>query len=138
MGSYFMDTIRHAVGRKMEQCHYSFQDLRLRDRANGNPVMVITCATVSVLLLLSALAWSRKSNSADPFETGRKIWFHDENTKQLFKTSSKHPGPIKAPSGPLPNGSPAGLRAHVYSYIRVAVSRKARFRQSSLAALRCI
>jgi hypothetical protein len=117
MGSHFLDTIRYAIRRRLELWQYSLHDLGIRDWANDNPVMVITCTAVSAMLLVSALAWSRKSNSANPFETGRKAWFYDQNTEQLFTASSKKPGPIKAPSGPLPDGSPAGLRAHVYSYI---------------------
>jgi hypothetical protein len=117
MGSHFLDTIFGAIRRRLEQWQYSLKDLGIRDRANDNPVMVITCTAVSAVLLVSALVWSRKSNSVNPFEAGGKAWFYDQNAEQLFTVSSKKPGPIGAPSGPMPNGSPAGVRAHVYSHI---------------------
>lgn len=117
MGSYFLDTIRYAMRRKLEQWQYSLQDLGIRDWANDNPVVVMACTAVSAMVLLAALTWSQRSPSVDPFKAGRKAWFYDQNTEQLFKASSKNPGPINAPSGPLPDGNPSGVRAHVYSYI---------------------
>lgn len=117
MGSYLWDTLRYAARRRMEQWHYGLRDRGIRDWSNDNPAIVIACAAVSVMVFFAALTWSRKSNSDDPFETGRRAWFYDQNTQQLFEASSKKAGPIKAPSGPLPDGSPAGVRAHVYSHI---------------------
>lgn len=117
MASYFLDTIRYAVRRKLEQWQYRLQDWGIRDWTNDNPVIVIACTAVSVIVLVATLTLSQSSNSADPFEAGKKAWFYDQNTQQLFKASSKKVGPIKAPSGPLPDGSPSGVRAHVYSYM---------------------
>ena len=41
-------------------------------------------------------------------------WFYDLNTKQLFSAPASTVPPVAAPSGPLPDGSPAGVRAYVY------------------------
>jgi hypothetical protein len=68
-----------------------------------------------VLLLVFALVLRPTPPRA--FEEGRRAWFFDQNTKTLFVGSSKETGPIAAPSGPLPNGDPAGFRARVYSYV---------------------
>lgn len=46
----------------------------------------------------------------------QKAWFYDQNTGKVFENESGELGPIEAPSGPLPSGQPAGIRAHVYSY----------------------
>jgi hypothetical protein len=116
MGSYFLDTIRHAARRKIEQWQYRLEDMHIRDRLNDNPVIVFSGGAVSIVLLLMALAWSHQPTTSDPFKASKKGWFYDQNTGQLFKASSKKSGPIKAPSGPLPDGSPAGVKAHVYSY----------------------
>lgn len=47
----------------------------------------------------------------------KQVWFCDANTGQLFLASSRHLGPIAAPSGNQPDGTVAGFRAHVYSYV---------------------
>ncbi|NQU09161.1 hypothetical protein HQ590_00095 [bacterium] len=42
-------------------------------------------------------------------------WFYDLNTQQLFAAPLGTIPPVAAPSGPLPDGKPAGVRAYVYS-----------------------
>lgn len=84
---------------------------------NKNPRAVwgITIASgfIMFLVLISIL-----SGPARPKVTeSRKAWFYDLNTKKLFVGKAKQQGPVKAPSGPLPNGEPAGIRAHVFTYV---------------------
>jgi len=53
------------------------------------------------------------SNKTGPVT--RPLWFYDLGSKQLFIASSKLVPPIDAPSGPLSDGSPAGVRAYVFT-----------------------
>ena len=46
-----------------------------------------------------------------------KAWFYDLNTGKLFTAKSNLTGPIAAPSGPSPDGSPAGVKAYVFRYV---------------------
>jgi len=117
MGFHLFETLRYATRRKMEQWHYTLQDLGIRDWTNDNPVIIYGGAIASIGLLLGVLAWNSRSNTPDPFKVDKKAWFYDENTGQLFVDSGKQNGPIKAPSGPGPNGEPAGVKAHVYSHV---------------------
>ena len=41
---------------------------------------------------------------------------HDLNHQRLFPVKSGQLPPIEAPSGPLANGAPAGVRAYVFTY----------------------
>jgi hypothetical protein len=47
-------------------------------------------------------------------EIAHKAWFYDLNTDKLFVDEDTKIPPIVAPSGPLPDDRPAGVRAHVY------------------------
>jgi hypothetical protein len=47
---------------------------------------------------------------------GEQAWFYDLNTGKLFTAGSELAGPIEAPSGPLADGKPAGVKAYVFSY----------------------
>jgi hypothetical protein len=49
-------------------------------------------------------------------DLGEKEWFYDLNTGKLFTANKGLTPPIEAPSGPLPDGRPAGVRAYVLSY----------------------
>ncbi|MCF7975661.1 MAG: hypothetical protein K9N55_17725 [Phycisphaerae bacterium] len=117
MGFHFLDILSGALRHKIEQWQYRLEDMRIRDWTHDNPVMVYSATIVSVGLLMVVLAWNYGSGSPDPFKPDKKAWFYDQNTGRLFIASGKNSGPIKAPSGPLPDGSPAGVRAHVYSHV---------------------
>ncbi|MHC4643365.1 MAG: hypothetical protein ACYS32_17110 [Planctomycetota bacterium] len=47
----------------------------------------------------------------------KKSWYYDLNTSQLFTARKGLIPPIDAPSGPLPDGGPAGVKAHVFTYV---------------------
>ena len=49
-------------------------------------------------------------------DTSEKQWFYDLNHQRLFPVKSGQLPPIEAPSGPLANGAPAGVRAYVFTY----------------------
>jgi hypothetical protein len=44
-----------------------------------------------------------------------QAWYYDLNAGKLFAGPLTAIPPIPAPSGPLPNGEPAGARAYVYT-----------------------
>ncbi len=48
------------------------------------------------------------------YEQLDRVWFYDSNSGRLFPGPARVVPPIDAPSGPTPDGEPAGLRAHVY------------------------
>lgn len=50
-----------------------------------------------------------------PKRTGQ-VWYYDLNTGQLFTGKIEDVAPIDAPSGPLPDGGQAGVKAYVFSY----------------------
>jgi len=71
------------------------------------------CALIFILTGLSQIfGGSEKSGPAG----SSKAWFYDLNTGELFTAAAKELPPIKAPSGPLPDGQPAGVLAHVFSF----------------------
>ena len=90
--------------------------LELRKRINNNPRAVIgislACLFILFFTLLGIFAGGRPSTSAS-----NKVWFYDLNTGELFTTSKELSGPIEAPSGPLANGQPGGVKAYVMSYV---------------------
>ena len=69
------------------------------------------------VLLVVVLLWVRRAGPASAPPQTRMAWFCDINTGRLFLVRSKEIGPVPAPSGPTPDGEPAGFRAYVYSYV---------------------
>jgi hypothetical protein len=90
---------------------------RIIEWGDNNPRILwgICAASVGIFILtIIILAWP--DNPRPDIDPGKKAWFYDQNTGKLFKAKDKQIGPIKAPSGYLPNGEPAGVRAYVYTY----------------------
>jgi len=69
-------------------------------------------AALVLVASLVAVFWQLRGPSTSRFSTTE--WYYDLNTGQLFAAPLGEIPPIAAPSGPLPDGSPAGVRAHVY------------------------
>jgi len=92
-----------------------WEQLEVRKRINTNPRLIIgiTCASVFVLLMIILELMQAKSLKIQDY---KKEWFYDLNTGTLFVARSGQAPPIDAPSGLLPNGEPAGVRAYVFSY----------------------
>lgn len=94
-----------------------WERLELRRKINQNPKLIIriTIASVAILLVIVVwLLWPEKTTKVEEFE---KEWFYDLNTGKLFVAKSGQEPPIEAPSGPLPDGRRAGVRAYVFSYV---------------------
>jgi hypothetical protein len=112
------DWLSYEIRHKIERLREGYERLHVKDAINDHPRTVAIIAVLSVLLLGLVLSLVRRETSGPPrYKESKKAWFYDLNTGELFSASSKQTGPIKAPSGPLPNGKPAGVRAHVYSYL---------------------
>ena len=91
--------------------------LKIRQQINTHPYIVISVCLCSGLLLLWILASVISSKPpAYEFESHKKAYYYDLNTGELFSASIRSIPPIKAPSGNLPDGQPAGVRAHVLQF----------------------
>jgi len=67
-----------------------------------------------IVLVIAGVSLFRQMRHADP-PSPSKAWFYDLNTGKLFSGPAGALPPVVAPSGPLPDGTPAGVQAHVYS-----------------------
>jgi len=90
---------------------------RYRVFVNRNPRAVwgIALASGFVLFLVLISILSRPSRPQP--QISKKAYFYDLNTAKLFVGKADDAGPVKSPSGPLPNGQLAGVRAHVFTYV---------------------
>jgi len=111
------DWLSYEIRHKMERLREGYERLHVKDAINDNPRAVVILALLSVLLLAVVLSLVGRRAPGPRYKESKKAWFYDLNTGELFSGSSKQTGPIEASSGPLPNGEPAGVRAHVYSYL---------------------
>ena len=111
------DWLRYDIQKKLERLQSWWKDLALRRWANDNPKLVMAMASVSVLLLLVSVIWLAWPEEPPPVVEYEKEWFYDLNTGVLFSAQKDQTPPIEAPSGPLPDGTPAGVRAYVLAYV---------------------
>jgi hypothetical protein len=84
---------------------------------NKNPRAVWGISLASGFILFLVLLSILSGPSRPKVQESDKAWFYDLNTSKLFVGKANQKGPIKAPSGPLPDGRPAGIRAHVFTYV---------------------
>lgn len=87
-----------------------------REWINGNPQFVVSAALISGIVLLTIGMWLLIPDKPAPVQTIEKEWFYDLNTGRLFTAEKGLTPPIEAPSGPQPDGEPAGVRAYVLAY----------------------
>ncbi len=90
--------------------------LPIRQWINNNPKLVIRITAVSVVLLLIVIVSLLIPQNTVKIQDYKKAWFYDLNTGGLFFARNSAVPPIKAPSGPLPNGEQAGVKAYIFSY----------------------
>ena len=88
--------------------------MSLRQLLNNNS-SIVTLASLVVLIL--ALGWMVQTSMLNRYNSADvpNAWFYDLNTGELFEAKSNAIPPIDAPSGNLPNGEPAGVRAKVFA-----------------------
>ncbi|UCD49742.1 MAG: hypothetical protein JSW27_19685 [Phycisphaerales bacterium] len=112
------DWLRYEIRHKLEQLHEGFERLHVKNAINDHPKAAAIIALLVVVLLWTGVAHIVRKPPGRHRRESKKAWFYDLNTGRLFVGSGKEIGPVKAPSGPLPNGEPAGYRAHVCSFLR--------------------
>jgi len=106
------DWLRYEIQHRYEQVI-----LNARGWINKNPRIVVSITLASVLMLLVIIGLLIPNRTAIEVREYKKGWFYDLNTGKLFVAKSDLVPPIEAPSGPLQNGEPAGVRAYVFSYV---------------------
>lgn len=111
------DLLQYEMRHRLERWRDRIRRWNLRGWINSHPGWVIGVASLAAVLLALALLRVLRPPASASFQPGKSAWFYDANTDQLFVGGSRQAGPITAPSGPLPDGGPAGFRAHVYSYV---------------------
>ena len=92
-----------------------WERLAIRDWLKRSPILILI---VSVLFLVGVFAFLVKLTLPEKVvteDTSEKQWFYDLKHQRLFVEKKQLP-PIEAPSGPLANGEPAGVRAYVFTY----------------------
>ena len=79
----------------------------------GSSKIIAAAATLILAGAVLAIVWQVWPRSSPPLPA--HDWFYDLNSGQLFAGPIGAIPPIDAPSGPQPDGTPAGVRARVYS-----------------------
>jgi len=90
--------------------------LAIRDWLSRSPILIISVSTLMVVGVIGFLVWLSLPEKVEQVDTSEKQWFYDLNHQRLFTAKSGQLPPIEAPSGPLANGAPAGVRAYVFTY----------------------
>ena len=91
-----------------------WQRMTFKEWINRNPKVFTSIAAVSFLLFAVIAIAQLIPDKPPAHEEPNTAWFCDLNTNQLFEAKSSKLPPIKAPSGTLPDGSPAGVRAYLF------------------------
>ena len=81
-----------------------------------DPRIIMGITAFSVLFLIIVVISMLSGPEVTQIPEYRKAWFYDLNTGKLFTARSDLIPPIEAPSGPLADGKPAGVKAHVFTY----------------------
>ena len=111
------DWLKYDIQRKRERLGQWWEDWAGRKWINDNPASVMIITAASVLLLLVVIVWLSWPEHVPEVVEYKKEWFYDLNTEELFTAEKGLTPPIEAPSGPLANGEPAGVRAYVLTYV---------------------
>ncbi len=93
------------------------KDLAIRKWINRNRRAVIIVTNLSVIVFIIIIISLLRPNETVQVNNPKKEWYYDLNTGELFTNKAGRMPPIAAPSGPLLNGEPAGVRAYVFSYV---------------------
>jgi hypothetical protein len=109
------DWLRYEMREKWERVAAKLLDLR-RWINRQDPRIIIGITVVTVFLLVVVVISLLSGPGAPEVKEFKKGWYYDLNTGKLFVAKSGLVPPIEAPSGPLPDGRPAGVRAHVFTF----------------------
>lgn len=110
--------LKYELREKWERAQGRWQLAGIREWINERPKGVVWIAGLSAGLLLIVLTIQWLGATGPPeVEHIEREWYYDLNTGKLFTAEKGQTPPIAAPSGPLPSGAPAGVRAYVLSYV---------------------
>jgi len=93
-----------------------WERLAIRDWLSRSPILIIGASSILLLGVIAFLVTLTLPEKAVQVDTSEKQWFYDLNHQRLFPVKSGQLPPIEAPSGPLADGNPAGVRAYVFTY----------------------
>jgi hypothetical protein len=93
-----------------------WERLAIRDWLSRSPILIISFSVLLVLGVMVFLISLTLPDKVEQVDTSEKEWFYDLKHRSLFTAKSGQLPPIEAPSGPLANGEPAGVRAYVFTY----------------------
>jgi len=99
------------------ELQHQWRRLAIRQLVNNNPKVIIAVTAVCFFVMLIIVARMLIPAGQPEVETPRKTWFYDLNTNKLFLAKYNATAPVKAPSGPLPDGAKAGVKAHILAYV---------------------
>ena len=91
-----------------------------REWVNRHPEFILTTAIISGLVLLTIVIRLLIPDKPAAVVVIEKEWYYDLNTGKLFTAAKDLTPPIEAPSGPQPDGEPAGVRAYLLAYSQEA------------------
>lgn len=110
------DWLRYEIRERWERVAEKLLALR-RWVNEQDPWIIISITGVTLVVLLIVVIGVLSGPKTPKIKEFKKAWFYDLNTGKLFVAKSKLKPPIKAPSGPLADGNPAGVIAHVFTYV---------------------
>jgi hypothetical protein len=93
-----------------------WERLAIREWLSRSPKLVIGVSVVFVVGLIVFGIWLTLPKKVLEVENYEKDWYYDLRHRRLFVARKGLIPPIEAPSGPLANGEPAGVRAYVFTY----------------------
>jgi len=93
-----------------------WERLSIRDWISRSPILIITASVLLVVGVMAFLVRLTLPEKVEQVDTSEKEWFYDLKRRRLFVVKKGPLPPIEAPSGPLANGEPAGVRAYVFTY----------------------
>ena len=107
--------IKYDIEERLEPIVEKFTAARewLNERKTFSTIIII--GLFAVVVLISYLSLSAQDEELKAV-VQNKSWFYDLNTGKLFTVNAGQLPPLEAPSGPLSDGQPAGVKAYVFNY----------------------
>src|SRR3989339_545505 len=104
--------IKYDIEERLEPIVEKFTAARewLNERKTFSTIIII--GLFAVVVLISYLSLSAQDEELKAV-VANKSWFYDLNTGKLFTVNAGQLPPLEAPSGPLSDGQPAGVKAYV-------------------------
>ena len=111
----FWRSLRYDIEQRWPKVAEKFQPAR--QWLNDHPGVIITVTVASVFIMFVVTIAILIPDRPPRIPESKKAWFYDLNTNKLFVDKLDKVPPVEAPSGPLSNGQPAGVKAYVLTYV---------------------